>query len=86
MKNLWAKAEKLWKKWEAAVFLIGIPAAFLVWLYANFSTATALNEAKADVTKYVDNRHSEVKSDLEDIKAELRAQRSLQEKILLRVR
>ena len=85
MKNLLTKAGKLWAKIEPVVLFVGIPAALLVWAYANFATAQALNEAKADVTKYVDVRHGEVKGDLDDIKTELGKQRELQERILLRL-
>lgn len=83
---------RFWAKIEVPLLLMGAPATLLVWAYSNFATAAQLAEAKAqlidakaELHTYVDQKHAEVSGELEDIKSELGKQRSLQEKILLRV-
>lgn len=91
-KKFVAKAKRLWEILEVPLLLGALPGTLLVWAYSNFATAGQLAEAKAqmidakaELHSYVDQKHAEVSGTLEDIKAELARQRSLQERILLRV-
>lgn len=86
VKALLNQLARFWKKAEAPILLIGATSGLLVWAYSNFATASSMIESKTELRQYVDQRHGEVKGDLEDIKKELAKQRNLQEQILLRVR
>lgn len=84
--KLLRKAAVVWTKIEGALLIIGIPVGFLVWAYSNFATAKEMSDVKNELRAYVDQRHSEVKDDLLDIKSEQLTQRKLQERILLEIR
>ena len=92
MNRLMRKAEALWKKVEVPTLFIGIPGVVIVWAYGTFATAVQISDARAEINEtkvelrtYVDLRHEEALRVLQEIKEEQRQQRTLQEKILLRL-